>query len=140
MPGGWKAGRIRDIPAAGLASDPSYWQPWARDPSYGRAWHSIRHHFGITGFGVNANEASAGEELVVPHDETDFGSQEELYLIVRGRARFVCDGETVELGEGELLYVRPKVSREATALETPTVVYMVGGIPGKPYQHWSGEG
>ncbi len=134
---GWTTARLDEIPALGVASDLSYWRPWARDPSYGRSWHSIRHHFGIEGFGVNAYGAAAGEELVVPHDEAEFGGQEELYLIHRGRARFVCDGEEVEVEEGELLYVRPEVRREAMALATPTVVFMVGGIPGAPYRHWT---
>jgi uncharacterized cupin superfamily protein len=132
---GWRTARLDEIPALGDASDPSYWRPWARDAGYGRSWHSIGHHFGIEGFGVNAYEAAAGEELVVPHEETEFGGQEELYLIVRGRASFVCDGEELELGEGELLHVPPEVQREAKALATPTVVFMVGGIPGAPYRH-----
>jgi len=62
--------------------------------------------------------------LVVPHDELGEGEQnKELYLVVEGRARFVCDGETVELGPGEVLYARPGVRREAVAL----------GRPAKPY-------
>jgi hypothetical protein len=126
----WRTARLGEIPALGLSSDPSYWQQWARDAGYGRRWHSVRHHFGIEGFGVNAYEASEGEELIVPHDETEFGNQEELYFVVRGRARFVCDGEEVEL-------VAPEVQREARALETPTIVFMVGGIAGAPYRHWS---
>lgn len=133
----WSVARLEEVPPAGLASDLSYWQQWARDPQYGRRWHSVRHHFGIKGFGVNANKASAGEELVVPHDETDFGGQK-IYLIMRGRARCLCDGQEVELREGELL-VRPEVQREATALETPTVVFMVGGIPREPYKPWPGD-
>ena len=124
---GWQTARLEDIPTT---NDASYWEPWARDPGYGETWHSIRQHFGISGFGVNACEAGAGEELVVPHDETDFGSQEELYFVVRGRARFVCDGDEVEVGEGGLLYASAEVMREARALETPTVVFMVGGAPG----------
>ena len=72
--------------------------------------------------------------LVVPHDELGEGEQnEELYLVVEGRARFVCDGETVELGRGEVLYARPGVRREAVALETPTMLFIVGGRPGKAY-------
>lgn len=137
--GGWRRARLDEIPAAGLAADTAYWPQWARDPDFGRGWRSIRHHFGIRGFGVNASEAAAGEELVVPHDELEFGGQEELYLVVRGRARFVCGGEEIELGEGELLYVPPELEREARALETPTVLFMVGGIPGRAYEPWPGD-
>ena len=133
----WRKATLGEIPASGPSAKPDYWKPWARDPEYGARWHSIRHHFGIEGFGVNAYEADAGEELVVPHDETEFGNQEELYLVLRGRARFVCDGEEVELGPDEVLYVPPEVQREARALETPTAVLMIGGTPGAPYQHWT---
>ena len=38
-----------------------------------------------------------------------------------------------EDAEGALLYAPPEVVREARALETPTVVLMIGGIPGKPF-------
>jgi uncharacterized cupin superfamily protein len=133
----WRKARLGEIPTLPPASGPGYWDEWARDADYGLGWQSIREHLGIEAFGVNAYEASAGEELVVPHDELPFGGQEELYFIVRGRARFVCDGEEVEVGEDELLYVPADVQREARALATPTVVLMVGGTPGAPYQHWT---
>jgi len=128
---GWSVARLDEV---GNATDQAYWDGWSREPGYGQKWRSVRKHFGITSFGVNAYEASAGEELVVPHDEVGEGGQEELYFLARGRARFVCDGEEVDLGEGELLYAPPEVRREARALESPTIVFMVGGLPGKPYE------
>jgi uncharacterized cupin superfamily protein len=131
---GWKTARIDEIPAAEQAGDPSYWKEWTDDEGYPARWHSIREHFGIEAFGVNACEGGAGEELVVPHDEVSFGGQEELYAVVRGRARFTCDGEEIELGTGGLLYVPPQVQRAGIALETPTTVLMVGGVAGKPFQ------
>jgi mannose-6-phosphate isomerase-like protein (cupin superfamily) len=113
---------------------PGFWDEWAREGDFGRRWHSIGEHFGIGGFGVNANEADAGRELIVPHTETAYGEQEELYVVVRGRARFTCDGEAVELGEGGLLWVEHQVARDAVALEDGTLVLCVGGTPGRPYQ------
>lgn len=62
---------------------------------YGCRWRQIRQHFGITGFGVNANEA-AGEELVVSHKEVSYGGQQEVYLIVRRRARSTCEARRPE--------------------------------------------
>jgi mannose-6-phosphate isomerase-like protein (cupin superfamily) len=100
-------------------------------------WHSIGEYFGITAFGVDANEAPRDEEVIVRHSEMDYGGSEELYLVVKGRALFRCDGEEIEVAAGELLFVRPEVEREASALETPTVVFGVGAIPGKPYRHWT---
>jgi mannose-6-phosphate isomerase-like protein (cupin superfamily) len=71
--------------------------------------------------------------LIVPHDERAYG-QEELYLVVEGRAQFVCDGKEVEVGTGELLVASPEVHREAYALESPTTLFLVRGVPGGAYQ------
>ena len=65
--------------------------------------------------------------------ETEYGGQEELYLLLRGRARFTCDGETVELDAGEMMHVSSEVVRDAVALEDSTLVLCVGGTPGQPY-------
>ncbi|HET6849115.1 MAG TPA: hypothetical protein VFH74_09665 [Gaiellales bacterium] len=112
---------------------PGFWDEWARERDFGRSWHSIGEQLGIAGFGVNANEADAGRELIVPHTETAYGEQEELYVIIRGRARFTCGGEAVELGPGGMLWVEHEVRREAVALEDGTLVLCVGGTPGRPY-------
>jgi hypothetical protein len=51
--------------------------------------------------------------------------------VLTGRARFLFAGYgEVEVGRHELLYVRPEVGRGAIALETPTVLFIVGGKPG----------
>ena len=99
-------------------------------PPVRMSWHAIRNHFGITAFGVAASEAARGEALIWPHTEAHYG-QEELYLVLEGRARFLFeDGSEVELGRHELLFVRPEVGRGAIALETPTTLFIVGGKPG----------
>lgn len=131
---GWRLARMEDVPAVSPADDPEFWRPWTSDPAFPRGWHSVGRHLGVRAFGVNAKEADAGRELVARHDETEFGGQEELYVVVRGRARFTCNGETVELGPGDLLLVEPPVVREAVALETPTLVLMVGATPGAAYE------
>ena len=149
---GWKVARLSEIPGAaelpgfsreeyleGMAKRaPHILERWEdagkRFKGEHRKTHVVRSFLGISAFGANAFEAHAGELLVIPHDELGEGEQqEELYLVVEGRARFVCDGETVELGPGEVLFARPGVKREATAVETPTLLFMVGGRPGEPY-------
>jgi mannose-6-phosphate isomerase-like protein (cupin superfamily) len=148
----WRIGRLRDIPSRTEAPDfsleeyqramaeraPHILERWAdaaaRFKGENRKTHDVRGFLGVESFGVNAFEAHEGELLVVPHDELGEGEQqEELYLVVEGRARFVCDGDAVELGAGDLLFARPGVRREAVALETPTMLFMVGGRPGEAY-------
>jgi mannose-6-phosphate isomerase-like protein (cupin superfamily) len=122
--------RVADVPALEGRADPTWWGEWSRDSDYGPGWHSINTHLGITGFGINGATADAGKELIVPHVESDYTPQEEVYLVVEGRARFTCDGETIELSPGELLLVGADVNREARALATPTTVIALGGAPG----------
>ena len=61
----------------------------------------VRHHFGITAFGTNAwTAASVGDRLMPEHEE-DEGS-EELYIVLRGHARFEIDGARPERGRSRL--------------------------------------
>jgi tetratricopeptide (TPR) repeat protein len=92
----------------------------------------VRHHFGITSFGVNAWTAKApGDRLINEHEE-DPGN-EELYIVLRGRAVFELDGERREAGEGTFIFAAPNVKRTAFAEEAGTTVVTVGGTAGKAY-------
>ena len=73
-------------------------------------WRPIRHHFGITAFGATAWTAGAGEPLINQHDEAD-GGQEELYVVLSGRAAFELDGERRDAPSGTLAFVKPGVTR-----------------------------
>lgn len=130
---GWELANVDEIGALGPPATPEYWRQWTDEPNYTSGWRSVRRHFAIEAFGANAKEAAAGEVLVVSHREQDYGSQEELYFVFAGRARFVLDGAAVELVAGDLLHIAPTVHREASALETPTKVLIIGGSPGVPY-------
>ena len=129
----WRTGQLNEIEAAPALREPAFWRDWTDDPEFGDQWRSIRRHFGIRAFGVNAHRAVAGHELIVRHDEASFGGQEELYVVLEGRAKFTCDGAEIELGRGGLLYAQPDVVRHALALETPTALLMIGATPGEPY-------
>ena len=97
-------------------------------------YRPVRHHFGITGFGVNAWTArNAGDRVINEHDEEDDGS-EELYFVARGRAVFELDGERVDAPAGAFVFVKPGVTRTAFAEEAGTTILSVGGVPGKAYE------
>ena len=90
----------------------------------------VRHHFGITSFGVNAMTARAdGDRLINEHSESEPESGEELYFVVAGHADFELDGETYAAPAGTLVHVRPGVTRTAFAREAGTTVLAVGGAP-----------
>ena len=97
-------------------------------------WRPVRHHHGISSFGVNAFTASAaGDRLINEHDEIEDGG-EELYLVTQGRAVFELDGERIDAPVGTLVYARPAVKRTAFAEEPGTTLLALGGVPGKAYE------
>ena len=60
-------------------------------------YRPIRHHFGITSFGVNAFVGrEPGERIINEHDEDEPDAQEELYLVLTGHAEFELDGARVD--------------------------------------------
>src|SRR5215208_5108472 len=77
----------------------------------------IRHHFGITSFGINAwTGHNPGDRIINEHDEAD-DANEELYLVTQGRAIFELDGERVQAAAGTFVFVEPRVKRTAFAEE-----------------------
>ncbi len=98
-----------------------------------RSFRPVRHHFGITGFGVTAwTGRESGERIINEHDESD--SDEELYLVLTGRAVFELDGDRVDAPAGTFVFVRPAVTRTAFAEEPGTTIVALGGTPGKAYE------
>jgi tetratricopeptide (TPR) repeat protein len=104
-------------------------------------WRPVRHHFGITSFGVNAwTGREAGDRIINEHDEADDeDQQEELYLVQAGRARFELDGEQVDAAAGTFVFVRPSVKRTAFAEEPGTTIVSIGATPGKAYEVFGWE-
>jgi tetratricopeptide (TPR) repeat protein len=96
---------------------------------------AVRHHFGIRSFGVNAwTTRAVGDRIINEHDEAEPGAQEELYLVVRGRATFELDGERVNAPMGTFVFVRPGIKRTAFAEEPDTTILAIGSVPGKAYE------
>jgi tetratricopeptide (TPR) repeat protein len=96
-------------------------------------WRAVRHHLGITAFGANAwTGKNAGDRIINEHDESDFG-EEELYVVLTGRATFELDGAQVDAPAGTFVAVPPGVTRTAFAAEDGTTIVAVGATPGKPY-------
>jgi mannose-6-phosphate isomerase-like protein (cupin superfamily) len=104
-------------------------------------WAPVRRHLEVRSFGINAWTADAGNEVI--NELAEVGERprrhEELYLVVKGRATFTVDGETVEAPAGTFVFVPdPAAKRKAVAEEEQTTVLVVGGAPGEVYTppHW----
>jgi mannose-6-phosphate isomerase-like protein (cupin superfamily) len=105
---------------------------------HGLMWRPVRRRLGIEAFGVNAYSADeTGQEVVEHHDETGTGAgrHEELYVVVRGHARFTLDEQEVDAPAGTCVFVRERsVKRGAHAVEPGTTVLALGGKPGEVFQ------
>ena len=98
----------------------------------GEVLRPLRHRLGFQAFGVNAWSAeAAGDKLIPPHEEES--EQEELYVVVRGSARFTVGDETSDAPAGTLIHVRAGTFRVATAAEANTMILVAGGKEGEAF-------
>src|SRR5262245_25218294 len=114
------------------------------DPDSGRRGRiHLRRDLDVNSFGVNAfYQAQSGARVIGEHDELGPGASghEELYVVVRGAARFVVDGEEVDAPSGTALFVRNTgAKRSARATEDDTTVLVIGGRPGEAFKPGPGE-
>jgi hypothetical protein len=97
-------------------------------------YRPIRHHLGITAFGVTAWIAhAAGDRVINEHDEGDPTADQELFLVLRGHAVFEIDGDRVDAPAGTLIFAPPRTKRIATAKQEGTTIVAVEGTPGQAY-------
>jgi hypothetical protein len=90
----------------------------------------VREHLGIHSFGINAYTPGEDGTLINEHDEVGSG-QEELYIVLDGKATFEVDGEAFDAPPGTFVFVKPESRRKATGDGT---VLAVGATPGEAYQ------
>ena len=93
----------------------------------GYGFRKIRGALGVTAFGVNAIVMPAGAEGIHHFHDT----QDELYFVHQGTARFEVDGEVRELGPGGLCHVESTTPRKfANVGDDDLVVVIIGGKGG----------
>lgn len=63
--------------------------------------------------------APRGSDLQVPHE------RDELYLVVRGHGRFLCAGDEIAFGPGDLLFVPAGVEHRFEEFDDALVTWVV---------------
>jgi tetratricopeptide (TPR) repeat protein len=86
-------------------------------------WKPVRHTLGVNAFGINAYHGEQEGDLVV---EEHRDPHQELYLVVRGTARFRADEEEFDAPAGTFVLFEPKEHRVAHAAEPGTTVVAIG--------------
>jgi mannose-6-phosphate isomerase-like protein (cupin superfamily) len=94
----------------------------------GYGFRKIRAPLGVTAFGVNAIVMPPGAEGIHHFHDT----QDELYIVHSGTARFDVDGDVRELGPGGLCHVESTTPRKFSNASDADdlVVIVVGGKDG----------
>ena len=93
----------------------------------GYGFRKIRRGLGVTAFGANALVMPPGFDGFLHYHDT----QDELYFIHSGTARFEIDGETREVGPGGLVHVESTTPRKfSNSGEDDLVVLVIGGKGG----------
>ena len=93
----------------------------------GYGFRKVRAPLGVMAFGVNAIVMPPGAEGIHHYHDT----QDELYFVHRGTARFEVEGEVRELGAGGLCHVESTAPRKFSNVgEDDLVVFIVGGKGG----------
>jgi tetratricopeptide (TPR) repeat protein len=102
-------------------------------PDVSLQWLPLRRRLGIRAFGTNAYRAARKGDVVI-EDHVESPGQEELYVVLTGRVRFVAGEEEIDAPAGTAVFLPdPDLRRSGTALEDSTVVLAVGGWPDQPY-------
>lgn len=96
-------------------------------------YRPVRHHFGITSFGVTAWVGAAAGDAIINEFDEDSEPAEELFIVLSGRAVFELEDERVEASSGTLVFTRQGTRRTAVAAEPATTILVFDGSPGKAY-------
>src|SRR5919199_3165123 len=104
---GWQVADVKEVPPV--------------KPDWPATWKSVRHHFGITAFGINAVSKDEGNVLIPEHDEAESG-QQEVYFVHEGEAVATLDGEQVRVPAGSAVAIEPGTKRKVEAAASPTTL------------------
>jgi quercetin dioxygenase-like cupin family protein len=116
---GWRAVALDEIEAV----------PWRGTEL---VWHPVRGALGTRIVGMGGFTADrAGQVVIEGHTESEDGlGHEEVYVVLRGRARFTLDDTEIDAPAGTFVVVDdPGVFRSAVATEAGTAVLALGGPP-----------
>jgi mannose-6-phosphate isomerase-like protein (cupin superfamily) len=92
-------------------------------------WQPLNDRLGIRAFGISAVAMEPGDDFDIEHEESESG-QQEVYVVVSGRAAFRIGDQEVEAGPGDVVAVPdPGEVRSYRALEPGMRVICIGAAP-----------
>ena len=108
---------------------------------FGGGMRRVRAGLGISSFGIQVIELQPDFSLYPAHDHSH-DEQEEVYLVLGGRATLQVGDEEFELEPGVFARVGPGQQRKLVTTAEGARILCLGGMPGKVYEApaWTEEG
>ena len=98
----------------------------------GVRFRAVRPALGVSAWGMNVLELDPNCSGYPEHDHTEDG-QEEVYLVLEGRATLQVGEDAIEAGVGDLIRVEPELTRKWVTGDEGVRLLALGGTPGKAY-------
>lgn len=120
---------MNEIKKTNIADVAPYAGPHAIE---GIRFRSVRPAVGVTAWGMNVIEIDPHCDLYPEHDHRE-DRQEEVYVILDGKAELHTNAGVTSLQKGDLIRVAPEVKRAIVTKEHAVTVLALGGTPGQAY-------
>jgi mannose-6-phosphate isomerase-like protein (cupin superfamily) len=88
---------------------------------------------GVQSFGIQVLDFPAGFPDYLEHDHSHDG-QEEVYVVLRGRADFEIDGERMPIDPGRMFWIAPASWRKLYPGPDGVRILAIGATPGGAYE------
>lgn len=103
------------------------------EPTFRGGMLKARSGLGVSAFGMQILRFPPEATRYPEHDHSHDG-QEEVYLVLEGRATLIAGGEEHELEPGLLARVGPRETRKLRTGSEPALILALGGVPGRPFE------
>jgi mannose-6-phosphate isomerase-like protein (cupin superfamily) len=100
---------------------------------FGGGMRRVRAGLGVTSFGLQVIELPPNFTHYPQHDHTH-DEQEEVYLVLGGRATLQVGGEEHELEPGVFARVGPGEKRKFVTADDGVRLLAIGAVPGRAYE------
>jgi uncharacterized cupin superfamily protein len=97
------------------------------------AFKRARAELGVSAFGIQVMDLPPNLEQFPEHDHAEDG-QEEVYVVMRGKAEVEVDGERVPIDPETIIRISADAKRKIYTGDEPARILALGGVPGKAYE------
>lgn len=103
------------------------------EATMGGGFGLVGRSLGVSAFGINVLRMPADYSEYPEHDESE-SRQDEVYVVVKGSAQLIADGEEHELTPLAFAHVPAGVKRKWIAGAEGVTIVAVGGVPGEAFE------